>query len=361
MREVSAPGDGSDDRVGVLLGGGAMRHRTTRQMIFHLGMLDLDAAEPEATSIPLEFLAHGITQCPHAPDRYLMFEKHGSGCCVVDLATREVVTTIQPGRSRQFYGHGAFSADGSLLYCTETDVGDHGRGYIAVRDGRDFGLLGDFPSFGVAPHDCMLSHDGSTLVVSNGGNDVGRPDQAPSVAWIDVRSQTLLERHEIPDPRVNAGHLAMTRAGDLAVVSAPRHGLDQEKCRGGIALRPRGAALTSVREPTDVLDGMLGETLSVAIHEPTRVVAATSPLGNIVAYLELDGGSLVKTHRVPNPRGIAVSLSGRELVINFGSPPRAARIDAETLVPVDVPGNRRGYLSLASGSHIVMTTMPASS
>lgn len=348
-----------DDGVGMLIGGGAMRHRTTGERIYHLGMLDLDAAQPRPASIPLDFLAHGITPCPHEAHHYVLFEKHGPGACVIDVAARRVVKTIAPGHARQFYGHGVFSSDGSLLYCTETHVADHKRGYIAVRDGRSLDLVGEFPSFGVAPHDCMLTEDGRTLVVSNGGSRYGRADDRPSVAWVDVRSQTLLERHEIPDPTINAGHLAMTREGDLAVVSAPREGLDQARRRGGIVVHPRGGELTVVREPAKLLDGMLGETLSVAIHEPTRILGATSPLGDIVAYFRLDDGSLVGSHRVPNPRGIALSRSGRELVINFGTPPRAARVDAETLVPVDVPGNLRGFPSLVTGSHITMVPAPA--
>jgi len=289
----------------------------------------------------------------------VLFEKHGPGACVIDVAARRVVKTFAPGHGRQFYGHGVFSSDGSLLYCTETHVADHKRGYIAVRDGRSFDSLGEFPSFGVAPHDCMLTDDGRTLVVSNGGSRYGQVEDRPCVAWVDVRSQALLERHEIPDPMINAGHLAMTREGDLAVVCAPREGLDQSHSRGGIVLYPRGGELSVVREPADVLDVMLGETLSVAIHEPTRVVGATSPLGDIVAYFRLDDGSLVSSHRVPNPRGIALSRSGRELVINFGTPPRAARVDAATLGVVDVPGNRRGFPSLVTGSHIYMAPAPA--
>jgi hypothetical protein len=99
---------------------------------------------------------------------------------------------------------------------------------------------------------------------------------------------------------------------------------------------------------------MLGETLSVAIHEPTRTVGATSPTGNLVTFWNLDSGELVRMLRVPNPRGIALTLDGEAFVVNFGAIPRAARVDATSLAPVDAPGNQRGFLSLATGSHILM-------
>jgi hypothetical protein len=339
--------------VGIVLGGGAMRHKVTGQMVYHLGELDLDAPEGGAQSIDLGFLAHGITPSPHDPALLVMFEKHGPGCCVVDLRARSVVRTIEAPGGREFYGHGAFSRDGSLLYCTETDVRDRNKGYIAVRDGRDFAYLGDFPSFGQSPHDCMLAADGRTLVVSNGGSPVHHPD-GPNVAYVDVDDRKLVELCEVPEPSINAGHLALSADGDLALVSAPRDGLPPEKHRGGISLRRKGGALETLTEPRDVTALMLGETLSVAIHEGTGIVGATNPLGHVVTFWRLDTGELVKKLRVPSPRGIAISLAGDDFVLNFGDPPRAARVRADTLEPVDAPGNRRGHLSLATGSHILM-------
>jgi hypothetical protein len=339
--------------IGVLLGGGAMKHKTTGEMAYHFGMLDLDAAEKVPASFDLGFLAHGVTQSPHDPRRFVLFEKHGPGCCVVDVVAREIVETIVAAPRRQFYGHGVFSRDGALLYCTETDVHDKLRGYIAVRDAHDFRLLGDFPSFGLAPHDCMLTGDGGTLVVTNGGSRVGEPEP-PCVVWVDVASQSLRELREIPDPMLNAGHLAMTDQGDVAIVSAPREGVDAEHSRGGVSLLPRGGAFTTAREPRELTDAMLGETLSVAIHAPTRIVGATTPLADLVSFWHLDTGALVKKLRVPNPRGIALSLDGTRFVICFGAPPRAACVEAATLVPSDEPGNQRGHLSLVTGSHITM-------
>jgi uncharacterized protein len=339
-------------RVGVLLGGGATQRKSTGEMAFHLAVLDLDApAEPR--SISLAFLAHGITPSPHDPRLLVLFEKQGPGCCVLDWSTGEVVRTLEAGPGRKFYGHGVFSADGELLYCTETAVDDRSKGYIAVRNARDFTLLGEFPSFGLAPHDCMLFDEGRVLVVANGGSAVGERD-GPCVTYVDIAEQRLLERLDVPVDRLNAGHLAMTQPGDLALVSAPREGLDPDRSCGGISLRVAGGELRTVEEPRETTEQLLGETLSVAIHEETGIVGATTPLAHLVSFWSLATGELIETLRVPSPRGIALSLSGDEFIVNFGTPPRAARIDARTLEPVDAPGNRRGHLSLATGSHILM-------
>ncbi len=338
-------------KVGVVLGGGAMRHKTTGEHVYFLGRLDLDHPDDGPEEIAIDFLAHGITPHPQHPRHAVLFEKHGPGCCVVDLDAGRVLQTIRCKPGREFYGHGAFSLDGSLLFCTETDVRDGNKGYITVRDGRDYGSVGDFPSHGLAPHDCMFADDGQILVVANGGSSVGR-DDGPNVAYVDVNSGALRERLVVPNPAFNAGHLAMGSAGQLAVVSAPRDGLDPQRSCGGISWRQGGGELQTPTQPSEILDQLFGETLSVALHEPTGVVGATTPLGNLVTFWKLQTGQLVHKLRVPNPRGIAISQGGDEFIINFGSPPRAARVAASNLQPVDAPGNRRGYPSLATGSHI---------
>jgi hypothetical protein len=199
----------------------------------------------------------------------------------------------------------------------------------------------------------MLADAGRTLVVSNGGSRAGEPEP-PNVAWVDVADQSLRERVDVPDPAINAGHLAMTSRGDLALVSAPRDGLSPETHRGGVSLRTRGGELVTLHEPREIVDALVGEVLSVAIHEPTGIVGATTPLANLVTFWDLATGALVHKLRVPNPRGIALSVGGDEFVVNFGEQPHAARVATGTLQPVDAPGNRRGYPSLVTGSHITL-------
>ncbi len=340
-----------------MFGGGTRVHVDTKLPSHFLSRVGLgDNRLPRR--VELSFLPHGLTPSPHDARLMVLFEKHGPGGCVVDLVDGRVVHTLTAGPGREFYGHGVFSKDGSLLFCTETVVGDGFRGVIAVRDGKDFSDRGEFPSFGVAPHDCMLDPSGDVLVVANGGSPVGSDRPAPNVAYVDVATQTLLDAVEPSNPRINTGHIAMTAAGEIAVVSAPRAGLQADTCIGGVSVRGRGGALQTITSPSEVVDALVGETLSVAIHEPTRTVAATTPLAHYLTFWDLDSGALKGSLRVPNPRGVAVTLAEDAFIVNYGNPPKAAHVDVKTLRPMNEGEARHGVASACTGSHILVADLP---
>lgn len=340
-----------------MFGGGAMRHRETGEMKYYLVRLPLCAgATPER--LDLSFLAHGLTPSPHDDALLVLFEKRGPGACVVDLREGVVAQTLHAGEGRQFYGHAAFSKDGSLLYCVETDLEDGYRGVLSVRDGRDFHVLGELPSYGVAPHDCTLAGDGDVLVVTNGGTPVGTDENPPNVAFVDLRTNALLESVRPTNPSINTGHVAVGSEGELAVVSAPRDGLSPTDDLGGVSVRGPTGPLRTAEQPQELIRTLKGETLSVVIHEPTRTVAATTPLGNCLTLWNLDTGEPRGRLRLPDPRGVALSLDGDDFILSFDNPPRVSRLNATTLQLPASEQERAGVHSLCTGSHILVADLP---
>ena len=320
---------------GVVLGGGS--YISAGKVDFALAIIDLDAAAPEAELLSLGFLAHGLTIDPLDATRAALFEKQGPGACVVDLARRRVVAPIPTTPTRKFYGHGAFSSDGSLLYATESLVDRAFEGALVVRDARTLAELGLVPTHGVAPHDCQLIDDGTTMVVANGGGPLD--GAAPSVTFVDLASGRLLE------------HVAVTPGGDLAVVSAPRDGSpNPNRELGAVTLRPRGGDAVTMDRPAQVVQRMLGETLSVVVHEVDGVVLATHPLGDCVSMWRLADASFLGTLELSGPRGVAISLDGAWSLVSHmaGRSVRLTAFSTTTSEPVGV------YVdpSFTSGSHI---------
>ena len=131
----------------------------------------------------------------------------GTFALVFDPQGKHAPLTIDSIEGRHFYGHGVFSPDGGLLYATENDF-DNAAGMVGVYDARDdFRRVGEFPTYGVGPHELILLGDGRTLAVANGGiethPDFGRAklnisSMKPSFVFIDRLTGNLLEKHELP-------------------------------------------------------------------------------------------------------------------------------------------------------------------
>jgi len=339
-------------RKGTLLGPGRFVNTDTGQLTFVLCLFDLDA--DGTRTVPMDFFGHGVAQHPREPWRAAIFEKKGPGCCEVDLRKGQVTRPITTPKHRAFYGHGAFSRDGAVLFATENDLGT-GDGLICVRDANTFAEIGFFPTFGKSPHDCHLVDDGRTLVVTNGGGLLGdeSADAAPSVTFVDARSTKLLERLTFDTPRINAGHLALSKGRDLVAISAPRDGLPKTE-RGGVTIRTGNSAFVTMTQPEEVVSRMVGESLSLCMVEERSVVGVTNPDGNIVTFWNMAEKRFLKKLDLPAPRGLTRTLDGAFLALSYGA-------GAVTLLFPDTlePARPRVLQSELSGSHLFTLDLPA--
>lgn len=354
------PPAGAPAKLGTVVGGGKMADEAGATQFF-VGMVDLDVAVPAGVSIPgIGFWGHGFTPRIDKPHVVLLTEKHGQGCCEVDLLQRKVLRRVKTVAGREFYGHSAFSPDGKLWYCTEAETGDESyHGVLAVRDADSLELRDEtFPTHGVAPHDCILIDDGDTLVITNGGGRLERDDELPCVAYVDVKSGEKRRLLQFKDKRINAGHIAMTSRGELVCVSAPREGIptSDPSHLGAISFYdPAKDAVTTADDP--IRARMKGETLSVAINEKTMVVGATNPAGHIVTFWDFRSGKLVKHYEdFKSPRGISMTLDGKYFVLTHDQQTHLTLIDAETLEPQGKPLVETSYIT---GSHNFVFDLPA--
>ncbi|MCK6548897.1 DUF1513 domain-containing protein [Myxococcota bacterium] len=340
---------------GTIIGPGFYIEDDTKKKSFVVGLVDLDAKKLARREIAIDFFGHGVSPNPVAPHKAAIFEKKGPGACEVDLVAGKMLRRIPTTPDRHFYGHGAWAADGSVVFVVESVITDKYRGVITIRDGKTFEVRGEFPTYGAAPHDCLLIDGGKVLAITNGGGPIDG-GAVPSVTYVDVASQKLLEEVVFSTPRINAGHIAITSKGDLAVVSAPRDGLgDLSKVPGGVSLRAKGQKVQTMAEPADVVARMLGETLSVAVHEPTSIVAATNPEGHVVTFWDLKTSKLVKKLELPYPRGVTLTLDQKAFVVSYSPASTLVLVDTKTLEPIPGSTFEPSYMS---GSHVIAYAMP---
>ena len=198
-------------RQGTIIGPGRFVDTRSGQMSFVLCLFGLDRGG--STTVDMTFFGHGLGRASEGPRAGRDVREEGTGGCELDLRAGRVVRPVTTLPGRAFYGHGAFSRDAQVLYVTENQL-DTRDGLIAVRDAATLKELGRFPTYGKSPHDCGLIDGGRTLAITNGGGTMDE-DAAPSVTFVDVQSEKAQERLFFPTPRINAGHLALTRGRDL--------------------------------------------------------------------------------------------------------------------------------------------------
>ncbi|HRN84224.1 MAG TPA: DUF1513 domain-containing protein, partial [Hyphomicrobium sp.] len=114
--------------------------------------------------IPLTARAHDIAIDRERRRAVACARRPGYFALAFDLDGHAEPEVFVPPEDRHFYGHGAFSPDGRLIYMTEHDI-ETGEGVIGVYDtGNGFRRVGEFPSYGIGPHEAILLPDGRTLV-----------------------------------------------------------------------------------------------------------------------------------------------------------------------------------------------------
>ncbi|TIW80484.1 MAG: DUF1513 domain-containing protein, partial [Mesorhizobium sp.] len=202
--------------------------------------------------------------------------------------------TIASIAGRHFFGHGVFSPDGALLYATENDF-DNAAGVVGVYDAKaGFSRVGEFPTYGMGPHELLLLGDGRTLAIANGGiethPDYGRAElniatMKPSYTLVDRITGDLIEKHELPPAlhQLSIRHMDRDHRGPAT---------DRPALVGRAA---RGKELELVEMPQDVLSGFRNYIGSVAANAVTGTIAVTSPEGNSLAVIDAASGRVVAT------------------------------------------------------------------
>lgn len=339
--------------LGVFVGGTHVQNAKTKEPFFSLDLVDADlggeadagaAGASRTKRIPLTFLAHGFTTRPTTPHVAAVFEKKGPGGALVDLKTATHLRAIEPLPGCAFYGHAAYAPDGSALYVVESELATK-RGILTVRDADDFRVLDEVPTFGQSPHDCVLT-DARTLVVTNGGGPIDSIEPG-CVTVVDVAARKLVERLDVNDERINAGHLAVRDTGTFAVSSAPRDGLPPTTSSGGVSFRYAGGALSRAQPTDEVTARMLGESLSVAVDPRTDVAVVTNPWGDVLTRWDAKEGRLLEARAMEFVRGVALALDGRHMVLAHGKMPTLSLFESEGLRPV-----RSLASGVVSGSHV---------
>lgn len=294
-------------------------------------------------SVDLPERGHDIVFSPDGGRGVVFARQPGTFALVFDPSGHEPPQTIAGVEGRHFFGHGAFSPDGSVLYATENDF-ENARGVIGIYDvAGGFRRLGEFETHGTGPHEMLLMPDGVTFVVANGGiethPDYGRAElnletMDPSIAFIDRRDGRLIGqlRLEAGLHQLSIRHMA---------VDARRRVWFGCQFRGAPSDRPQLVGYATmdgdirlVELPDNTLIELRNYVGSVAATADGGIIGISSPEGNRVLALDPETGRMVAEIGLQNGCGIAgdagglLASSGEGTLVGFaGSHAEAQQFD----------------------------------
>jgi uncharacterized protein len=249
--------------------------------------------------VPLPARGHAAAAHPERAEAVAFARRPGTYAVVLDCLTGEVKAELTAPAGRHFYGHGAFSADGGLLFTTENDF-EHAEGIIGIWDvSGGYRRLGEFPSGGTGPHELRLMPDGKSLVIANGGiethPDAGRaklniPFMAPNLTYttLDGTVQDVVEP-PATENKNSMRHLAVHASGQVALALQWQGELSDAPAL--LMLHRRGEAPIWAQASEPSHGAMQGYAGSVSFSGDGSSVAITSPRGGLVQVFDADSGA----------------------------------------------------------------------
>ena len=278
---------------------------------------------------------HGFAVHPSTGHVVVFSRRPGDWALVVDPATGAVPGQLSAAEGRHFYGHGAFSPDGALLYTTENGFED-GRGIVGVWDiARDWRRVREWPSHGVGPHEVRVLGGGASLAVANSGirthPDTGRAKlnletMISSLALLDATDGRLVRAASFGEPlrRLSIRHLDIDR--DSRIVVAMQHE-GSRRDRVPLVALERDARLVPAYAPAEVSRRMRQYAGSVCFDASGRYVAVSHPHEGIVSLWASRSARWLALTELPDTCGIAAG-AGAGVFIATGADGQIARIDA---------------------------------
>lgn len=277
-----------------------------------------------ATRLPAR--GHDAVARPFSREVVVFARRPGDWAAIVDGATGEVLRVVTTPPERHFFGHGAFSPDGRLLYATENRIGAGdaaiGQGVLGIYDAASgYVRVDERPTFGPGPHDlAMLTGASGRVLVANGGTltqpgtgrEILNPDaMEPSLALVDLARGEAIRKVDLGrDLRaLSIRHLALAPDGEAAF-GCQWEG-DAAELPALVGLLSPGGAIRMLDAPEDDLALLRGYVGSVALDASGQVVGATSPRGGIAAFWERRSGRYLGLRRIPDVCGIAADAADR--------------------------------------------------
>lgn len=266
---------------------------------------------------PLPQRGHSFARSPDGRIAVAFSRRPGDFAFAFDPQNGESGRLIPAAEDRSFCGHGAFTADGRLMFATEViaSTGEGVLGIYAVRE--NWGRVSEYRTHGLDPHEVKLMPDGRTLVVANGGilmrSDLPRlklniADMDPSLVYLDATDGRLMSqiRPEKDLHQLSIRHVAIDRKGRVAIAMQYEGPEDDDVPLVGLHDAPAGEkTLRYLAMPAEQREALQQYCGSAMVDASGQYLAVSSPRGNRVLVWDMDREQLVQVGEARDVCGIA--------------------------------------------------------
>lgn len=264
-------------------------------------LLGLGGDLTERFRLSLPERGHAGAAHPRLPQAVVFARRPGTFALVLDCRDGALRQRLTAPEGRHFYGHGAFSADGGLLFTTENDFAQ-ARGVIGVWDvAAGYRRVAEWDSGGVGPHEILRLPGGDRLAVANGGIAT-EPSRGREKLNLDTMRPNLtilapdgrIETRDELDPalrRNSIRHLAVRADGTLAF--AMQWEGSEEDLPPLLGLRAPGGQIRLLAAPDPVQWATRNYAGSVAFSGDGTRLAITAPRGDALHLFDPDTGAFL--------------------------------------------------------------------
>ncbi|MEO0328252.1 MAG: DUF1513 domain-containing protein [Pseudomonadota bacterium] len=270
--------------------------------------------------LPLPNRGHSVVFNPTKDQGIAFSRRPGTFALVFSLSNQHSPFQISAPPARHYYGHGAFSQDGKLLYASENDF-ENARGAIGIYDSTNqFNRIGEFSSYGIGPHEIRMHPSKDILIVANGGIEThpefGRaklnlPTMEPSLVFLDLSTGDLVEKHKLSaSNKLSIRHLDVSKNGEV-VFGCQYEGpeTDRPSLLGSCVIGEEIGLWGSDNQRFELPSNYVG---SVCLNDDGDTVMATLPKGDSIALFSAKQRKL-KTI-LPSDSAFGVSQNKRGFV-----------------------------------------------
>jgi uncharacterized protein len=263
--------------------------------------------------IALPARAHDLAVHPESGRAVVFARRPGTFAVAFDIFARGAPQVFIARPDRHFFGHGAYSAAGKLLFATENDFAA-GEGVIGVYDATDaYKRIGEFPTHGVGTHEAILLPDGRTLAIANGGiathPDYGRemlniPTMDPSLVFVDLDGHLLAQcRLQRDIHQLSIRHMAIGSDGKIWFGTQwEGDPLETPSLVGRASLED---GLELVATPSQELNDMRRYVGAMAASRDGTLISASAPRGGYLVHFSAESGRYVGRTTISDSSGIA--------------------------------------------------------